>query len=96
MTFLTKKFNRYRLYYASSMSSSDWIVKICCDYEHSLKREGLTSKSDKHPNDEKELRQENGTAITRVGTIKFLRMTQKFLRMIQISISLEEIKLNLY
>ena len=35
MTFLTSRFDRYDLYYASSINSSGWIVKIRCDYEHS-------------------------------------------------------------
>jgi hypothetical protein len=35
MSFLTRKFNHCDLYYASSVNSSGWIVKIRCDYEHS-------------------------------------------------------------
>ena len=80
MNFLVRKFNRYRLYYANSMSSSDWIVKICCDYEHFLNEEDLTPKAHKHPSDEKELRQEKGTAITRVGMIKFFKDDSKILK----------------
>jgi len=77
MDFLTKKFNRYSLYYSSSLNPSEWIIKIYCDYEHSLKEEGLTYKVYKHASDAKELRRENGTAITRAGMIKFFKDDSK-------------------